>query len=429
MSEKERAKQRAKRARARRRKKFFKTVLVIIGIIAVGFSAFAITIKISNPDYDLKEFIPKIPTEKFEQISSFIEEDILGKTTTTTTTETSTTQKPTTTKRQNYDYSEFDDFAFDTSLQGNQLGNLLNKTNGRVTYSSSYIYYSIDSKGIYRFEPNNETNSKVLVKKYNFKCLNVLGDYIYFVDTENNRLKRAAVSGGDAIKVCDDIDFAYLYNDKVYFVGTDNSVGYINTDGFEKTVLYTAPADKEVSFAGISLSRLFIVQHDKVADYSEYITVSLKDKTKRYFRDDTKGDEIINLQLEGGYFYYYEKQDDGSYNLIRQKFGSEKTVTLLENCNVTDYPVVYANRLYYTREKKNQIYAMELNMNSMAKKTMLSTDFDDDTNTIGVGYGYQYVFLFGRASESEYMKYRGSCIYTSSSTDNTIKFKNGKWYY
>ena len=426
MNEKQRAKERAKRARARRRKKFFKTVLVIIGIVAVAFAAFAITLKICDPDYDFKNLIPQ---DKIQQVSAFIREDVLKQTTTAAPTEKPETTKPTTTKRQNYDYSEFDDFAFDTSLQGNQLGNLLNKTNGRVTYSSSYIYYSIDSKGIYRFEPNSEQNSALLVKNYNFTCLNILGDYIYFVDTETNRLKRAAVSGGDAIKICDDIKFAYLYNDKVYFVGTDNSVGYINTDGFEKTVLYTAPADKEVSFAGTSLSRVFITQHDKVADYTEYITVSLKDKDKRYFRDNTKGDELINLQLECGFFYYYEKQEDGSYNLIRQKFGSEKTVTLLEKCSLTDYPVVYANRLYYTRKQKNNIYAMELNMNSMDKKIMLNTSAIDDTNTIGVGYGYQYVFLFGREKKNSAMKYRGSCIYTSSSADNIIKFRNGKWSY
>lgn len=427
MNEKQKAKERAKRARARRRKSFFKTLLVIIGIVAVAFAAFAITLKVCDPDYDFKKLIPQ---EKLQQVSSYIKEDIFGQTTAETTAETKPqTTKPTTTKRQNYDYSEFDDFAFDTSLQGNQLGNLLNKSDGRVTYSSSYIYYSIESKGIYRFEPNSETNNAVLVKNYNFTCLNVLGDYIYFVDIDSNRLKRVAVSGGESIRICDDISFAYLYNDKVYFIGTDNSVGYINTDGFEKTVLYTAPADKEVRFAGISLSRIFVTQYDKIADYTEYITVSLKDKSKRYFRDDTKGGKIVNLQLEGGFFYYYEKQENDSYNLIRQKFGSEKTVTLLEKCSLTDYPVVYANRLYYTRAEKKNIYAMELNMNSMDKKTMLHTSVSDDTNTIAVGYGYQYVFLLGRAKESASMKYSASCIYTSSSSDNIIKFSKGKWSY
>ncbi len=425
MDDKQRAKERKKRRRAHRRKKFFKNLLIIIGIIAVAFAAFVITLKVCDPDFKLESLIPK---KQISQVSSFIKEDILGKTTEAAT-QAPTTTKPTTTKRENYDYSEFDDFAFDTSLQGNQLGNLLNKTQGAVTYNSSYIYYSIAGAGIYRFEPNSETNSKVEVKSYNFKCLNILGDYVYYVDKDSNKLKRADVSGSGSINICDNIDFAYLYNDKVYFVGTDNSVGYINLDGFEKNVIYTAPADKKVSLVGISLTRVFFTQYDSVADYTEYITVDVQNKGKRYFRNDTKNDEIVNMQLECGFFYYYQKQTDGSYNLIRQKFGSEKTVTLVEKCTLTDYPVVYANRLYYTDLKNSTVYAKELNMNSMQTKNMLHTSNADSSSTVGIGYGYQYVFLFGSPTANSAVQYRGSCIYTSASTDNIIKFSKGKWSY
>lgn len=425
MDDKQRAKERKKRRRAHRRKKFFKNLLIIIGIIAVAFAAFVITLKVCDPDFKLESLIPK---KQISQVSSFIKEDILGKTTEAPT-QAPTTTKPTTTKRENYDYSEFDDFAFDTSLQGNQLGNLLNKTQGAVTYNSSYIYYSIAGAGIYRFEPNSETNSKVEVKSYNFKCLNILGDYVYYVDKDSNKLKRADVSGSGSINICDNIDFAYLYNDKVYFVGTDNSVGYINLNGFEKNVIYTAPADKKVSLVGISLTRVFFTQYDSVADYTEYITVDVQNKGKRYFRNDTKNDEIVNMQLECGFFYYYQKQTDGSYNLIRQKFGSEKTVTLVEKCTLTDYPVVYANRLYYTDLKNSTVYAKELNMNSMQTKNMLHTSNADSSSTVGIGYGYQYVFLFGSPTANSAVQYRGSCIYTSASTDNIIKFSKGKWSY
>lgn len=425
MDDKQRAKERKKRRRAHRRKKFFKNLLIIIGIIAVAFAAFVITLKVCDPDFKLESLVPK---KQISQVSSFIKEDILGKTTEAAT-QAPTTTKPTTTKRENYDYSEFDDFAFDTSLQGNQLGNLLNKTQGAVTYNSSYIYYSIAGAGIYRFEPNSETNSKVEVKSYNLKCLNILGDYVYYVDKDSNKLKRADVSGSGSINICDNIDFAYLYNDKVYFVGTDNSVGYINLNGFEKNVIYTAPADKKVSLVGISLTRVFFTQYDSVADYTEYITVDVQNKGKRYFRNDTKNDEIVNMQLECGFFYYYQKQTDGSYNLIRQKFGSEKTVTLVEKCTLTDYPVVYANRLYYTDLKNSTVYAKELNMNSMQTKNMLHTSNADSSSTVGIGYGYQYVFLFGSPTANSAVQYRGSCIYTSASTDNIIKFSKGKWSY
>ncbi|MDD6620743.1 MAG: DUF5050 domain-containing protein [Eubacteriales bacterium] len=428
MDEQERQKLRKKRQRARKRKRARKRFLIFLTILIVALAAFVITVKICNPDFD---FSTLLPNEKAQQVVKFVNEDILGK---TTTTEPQTTTKPTTTqpttKAADYDYVEFSEFAFDTSLQGNQLGNLLNKTNGAVTYSSSYIYYSIPNKGIYRFEPNEEKNKKVKADNYNFKYLNILGDYIYFVDTDSNTLNRCQISGGDILKVSDNVSFAYLYNDRVYFIGADNTVGYIDTENFEKTVLFTGQADKTISFAGISLSRIFFVQHDNVADYSEYITVSLTDSNDRqYFRDDTLGDDIINLQLECGFMYYYQKQADGTYNLCRQKFGSENIVTLAEGCNATDYPVIYSNRLYYTSLDGSKMQALELNMNSMSTSVMVSVSDTDTSGTMAVGYGYQYVFLTGTRSNGGEEVFAGSCIYTSSSRDNTLIFSDGKLKY
>lgn len=428
MDEQERQKLRKKRQRARKRKRAGKRFLVFLTILIVVLSTFVITVKICNPDFDFSTLLPK---EKTQQVVKFVNEDIFKKTTTTLpqTTEKPTTTQPTT-KTADYDYVEFSDFAFDTSLQGNQIGNLLNKTQGAVTYSPSYIYYSIQDKGIYRFEPVEEKNKKIKADNYNFKYLNVLGDYIYFVDTDSNTLKRCQTGGGDVLRVADNVSFAYLYNDRVYFIGADNTVGFITTKDFERTVLFTGQADKTISFAGISLSRIFFVQHDNVADYNEYITVSLTDSNDRqYFRDDSRGDDIVNLQLECGFMYFYQKQADGTYNLCRQKFGSEKVVTLAEKCNATDYPVIYSNRLYYTNLDGSRMQALELNMNSMTTSVMVSVSNTDTSGTMGVGYGYQYVFLTGTRSNGGEDVFAGSCIYTSSSRDNTLIFSDGKLKY
>ncbi|MCM1115430.1 MAG: DUF5050 domain-containing protein [Clostridium sp.] len=425
MDDKKRAEDRKKRAKAKKEHKIGKSLLILFAIIVLAAATFLVTLKICDPDFTIESIVPQ---DKMQQAVSFIKEDIL-KQTTEATTKASTT-KPVTTKPANYDYAEFDEFAFDTSMQGNQLGNLLNNTNGAVTYSSSYIYYSIDGKGIYRFEPNEEKNSKVNVNKYHFKCLNVLGDYIYFVDTDSKKLKRCEIRGGDILELASDISFAYLYNDKIYYVGSDNSIGYISTDDFTKTALYTAPSGKELAFVGISLSRVFFTQYDTTSNYYEYITVALNDSNdKHFFRNDTKGDEITNMQLECGFFYYYEKQSDDTYNLVRQKFGSEKTVTLIKKCTLTDYPVVYGNRLYYSNLSGSSLQAKELNMNSMEKKIMVTMSKADKTSTAGVGYGYQYVFLFGKPKSDAKMAYRGSCIYTSASSSNTIVFSGNGWKY
>lgn len=422
MDEKERIAYRKKRQRKRHRKKAGKVILIIIAIAVLAAAAFLITFKLCNPDFEIKSIIPE---DKAQQVVQFVKEDILKQTTTT-----QPTAKPTTTRPPNYDYVDFSDFAFDTSLMGNQVGNILNNTQGAVTFSSAYVYYSIDSDGIYRFEPNEESNAQVKVKNYNFKYLNVLGDYIYYVDTDSHKLIRSKNNGGDDKELADNISLAYLYNDKIYFIGTDNSVGFITTSDFEKTVLYTAPNDKKLGFVGISLSRIFFTQYDSATQKYDYITVSLTDKNDRqYFMNTSASNNIVNMQLEGGYFYYYQKQADNSFNLIRQKFGSDQKVTLLKGCSLTDYPVIYANKLYYTELSGSTLQAKELNMNSGDIKVMVNMGGADDTCTAGVGYGYQYIYIFGRPSLGSEVKYRGSCIYTSSSYHNTLAFSDGAWHY
>lgn len=423
MDDKERLEQRKKRERARKRKNAGKAFLIIISIIILAAAAFLITLKICDPSFKFESLLPK---DKVQQVVSFVKEDVLKQTTTTTAPPT----KPTTTRPPNYDYVQFSDFAFDTSLQGNQVGNLLNNTKGAVTYSAAYIYYSIENDGIYRFEPNNESNAKVAVGGKSYNCLNVLGDYIYYIDTESNTLKRSKNIGGGETDIASDISFAYLYSDRIYYIGSDNTVGYININDLNKTMLYSANTNKELSFVGISLSRVFFASHDITTDKWEYITVNINDFNDcQFFRDDTTGDEIKNMSLEGGFFYYYQKQSNGSFNLIRQKFGSDKTVTLLESCSLTDYPVVYENRLYYSELNSGIIRAKELNMNSMEKKLMVSMFDADSSQSVGVGYGYQYVFLFGKPTSGSAPQYRGSCIYTSASVQNTITFSKGKWSY
>ncbi len=422
MDEQERVKERKKRSRKRRRKKFFKGFLITVAVIVAALAAFLITVKLCKPDFDLKTLLPEKETK---QVVDFVNEKLLGKTTTEPSTEPTTV---TTTKPPMYDYEDFDEFAFDTSLMGNQIGNLLNGSQGAVTFSSSYIYYSIDGEGFYRFEPTSESNSAQNVNGYNFKYLNVLGDYIYFIDMNDFTLYKSQITGGDMVTVCKGVCFAYLYNDMLFTVGTDNTVSVISTGDFSQTKLYTPSAGKSVKFAGISLSRVFFVVHDNALDSDEYITVSITNPDdKRYFREKTDSKEIKSLEIEGGFMYYYQKQSDDSYNLVRQKFGSEQIVTLVENCTSTDYPVVYTNRLYYLERDAGNVTAKELNMNSGDVLDMVSASSVGENDRIGIGYGYQYVFLFGTYGGDAF--YRGSCIYTSSSNDNTLVFRNGGWQY
>lgn len=420
MDDNKRNNERSKRQKKRKKKKIGKSILIFISILVLGVAAFVITMKLCNPDMDLLQIIP------VDSAVQYVKEDVLKQTTTLpeTTTEEITTRPP------NYDYAESIDFTFDTSLQGNQVGNLLNNSKGAVTFSSAYNYFSINNSGIYRFEPVEEVNANVRVDNSNYKYLNVLGDYIYYINTDTNKLIRSNVTGGEDKEIADNIAFIYLYSDKLFFVGTDNTVGFIKIDDFSKTVLYTAQSTKELKFVGISLYRIFFTEFDTTTKTQQYITVSLKDSAdKQFFRDDTNDNEILNMQLECGYMYYYQRQADNTYNLVRQKFGSTDIVTLLTNCTYTDYPSVVGNRVYYTELDGSTVKAMELNMNNKNTKVMLGMGGADASATAAVCYANSYTFLVGAVTSSGDVQYRASSIYTSSSNDNTIAFYDGAWHY
>lgn len=413
--EEEKIQQRGKR----KRRKVLKGILMTVGVIIVALAAFVITVKLCKPDFDFTVLIP-------QSAVSFIKEDVLKQTEPQTEAQTvSQTKKETTVDYA--DYLPFSEFEFDTSKQGSQVGNILNKTNGAVTFNASYIYFSVKGSGIYRFTPSEETTSKLKGSADNSSSLNIMEDFLYYVDDSNHTLKKVSVSGGDAKTIAKDIKQAYGYNGELFCITTANALVLVSADGSAQTTLYSAGADKELGFVGISLNRAYFTIYDQYENEVLYVTVDKTGSDRQYFREPTKKGEITSMQLENGFFYYYEMTEEGSYNLVRKKFGSEKEVTLLKDVSNTDYPVIYANRLYYTDFDKGSCYAMELNMNSDKKKKMLSVSDADKSGTLAVGCGYQYIFLIGTKTDSGEKVYRSSCIYTSASADNMMDFKNGKW--
>ena len=306
------------------------------------------------------------------------------------------------------------------------MGNILNKTHGAVTFNGAYIYFAAPGQGIYRFAPTEETTTKVKGVK-NACCLNIMGDFLYYIDKDSKKLQKLSVSGGDAVTLLPDARRAYGYNDRLFCLTGDSL--YTVTAAGDKTLLYTAGADKKLALVGISLTDVYFTETDNLTGEVEYLTVGQTGGNSTHFRAATEKDEVRSMALENGYFYYYQRRSEDKYDLVRQKFGSQKTVTLLEHVRSTDYTVVYGNRLYYTDYKSGAARAMELNMNSGAKKVMLTASGADKSGTVAVACGYQYIFLIGKKTESGGSVYRASCIYTSASADNTMDFRSGKWSY
>lgn len=419
MNETMRVEERKKRRARKKRQKAAKRILLAFAFLVLALAAFLVTIKICKPDFDFKVLIPQAAV-------TFVKEDLLKQTTTTAGSVT----KPKTTKPAYLDYLDASDFAFDTSAQGNQIGNILNKSGGAVTYNASYIYFAKKGSGIYRFTPSEEDTIKLAIDVKNAASLNIVGSDLYFVDTKSHKLLRCSASGGKTTVLAENVRQCYAYQDKVFYIGTDETCGLLNTQGGSKTQLFAAASGNQLAFVGISLSRAFLTEYAPDKNTVQYISVSLTDQTDLgYFRPPSAKGDLVSMQLENGFFYYYKKQADATYDLCRQKFGSSRETVLLENTGSTDYPVVYANRLYYAQVSGGQFKARELNMNTKKKKTVLQVPGANNSGSLAVACGYQYIFLLGTKKDGGSPVYKGTCIYTSASADNTMDFRDGKWRY
>lgn len=400
---------RDKRIKKKKRKKAKKTFLTVISFIIIGIAVFLITIKVMKPDYDFSAFIP-------QSIVSLVNREIKNIVPAEQTSEPSTTQ---TTTKPMMNYIEFEQFNFNTSKQGNYLGNLLG--GGKVGTDLTYIYYIVDGKGIYRFNPNTEDYALFYSSADTLGSMNLRGDYIYFVNESTNELCKFQKGKKEAKVVAENVKFAYVYDSNVYYVTMDNSLCTMDVKTLSPTTVYHS-ADGELNFVGISLDRVFftVTENDGTVNY---LTVdNYAHKSYSYFRESTYPGEIISMQIENGFMYYYQLQDDGTYDLCRQKYGSDKQITLIDNVTITDYVVVDSNRLYYSELDEDKFSMKELNMNSDDTKTLLKVSGVNRNNLPSIQHGWEYDFIIGAG------KYSASCVYTSSTNVMSLK-DNKNWEY
>lgn len=404
-----------------------KTVLTIIGFIVIAFAVFVVTIKIAQPDTKLSQLVPK-------PIVRFYDEKILGHTTTTTTTTapstsaTTTTTTTTTTASDNNqkieaDYFPIEEFKFKSGAEGNHMGNIL--SGGKVAIDASYIYHIVDGKGIYRFLPSTEEYARVYESKDVLSSINLRGEFIYFINNSNSKLLRLQKGSSKPEQLAEGVKTAYVYDKRIYFVTTDNSVKTMKTDKSDLKELYTSSDDVEL--IGISLNNVFFSVTDAGKNVS-YVTVDIKgENEEQYFRESSSDDKLVAPVLENGFLYYYEKQDDLSYNLCRQKYGSKKVATLVKNVTCLSPAIVDKNRLFYGELEEGRFKMMELNMNSKDVKTMLSVKGVSNENSLICQHGGEYDFIIGEKNENGDKAYVASSMYTGSA--NIMKFKEGKWSY
>lgn len=401
---------RQKRKKQNKGKSVGKIILLLIATIIVLLVLAGVVYKAVNPSFNFMTLIP----DELKTVLHIEEEEPAVE-------ELPTEPKPI--EIPTLDYMTFDNFKFKAEKQGNSVGSLLN--GGLVGNDTEYTYHFVSGKGIYRFSSGSETSSKVFDIDDDICCINLRGGYFYYVNKNDDALYRVKRDSQNSTKIADDVNFAYVYDDTVYYTTKQGKLFVMNVDNLVPVLSYYSNGN-DLKFVGISLSRVFftVTSADGMV---KYLTIdNYAHNQVAEFRKSTTNDEIKNMVLENGFLYYYQKQADGEYNLCRQKFGSDKVVTLAEKVDASDYVEINSNRLYYSKLNKNKYSMIEINMNSEKKRTIISVSGVDSSNSLSFFFGSDYNFVIGKKAENGKSVYYASNIYTSST--NVMSFNDG-WSY
>ena len=409
---------RKKRKKKQKRQSGGRKFLIFLGTVIVIVATVLVSAKIAWPDVDLLFFLP-------QPAHDYVHEDVLSNTTTTTTepTVSETTTEPEPPKPEGH-YAPIEDFAFDRDAKGNLVGNILQ--GGKTWHDDKYIYHIVDCDGIYRFATGSETYAKVYSTADYLSNLNIKGDYLYFTNETDKKLYYLNKNGKEsAVAMADNIRTAYLYDDYLYTVSYSDILAKIKVADSSVTTLYSSPNNR-IELVGISLKRVYFVSTDNTGG-CRFMTVDNEGaEAPVLFRDNAPETEVKAPVLEDGFLYYYTQNEDGTYDLNRQKFGSENVVTLVQGTTEPDYAIVDMNSVFYAHREGETFYAKEYNMNSGDRVVRLKAEKVADDNSLMVQHGGSYDFIIGWRSEKSWIYY-GSSMQTSSNL--IMYFSDGQWQY
>lgn len=392
--------QKQKRKKVKRKKNITRGVVIALSLIVVLLAGGVVGLSYFAPD--IAQSIAPV---------NYVKENVLNLTTTTTMPPTTTTTVPT---KRDLSYIEFSDFALKSGKEGNFVGNITN--GGEVGFDASFVYH-IANGNIYRFAPSTESYTCLYKSDDSLSSMNLRGDYVYYINDTQHTLNRLNKSNRKNEVIADNASLAYLYDSTLYYLATDDSLCLMDTKALEPHTIYYA--DGKLELVGVSLTRVFVC--DNYDGMNHYLTIDNNGDEICTFRQPSRDGDIVSFTMENGFAYYYKKSYNGSYDLLRQKYGSSKTVTLVENVSCTDSVIVDSNKVFYAEIDGDKYKLKELNMNTNDTKTMLSVSNVGDDDNLRFYHSSEYDFIIGKDV------YKGSSNLTSSA--NVMKFKNGKWKY
>lgn len=268
--------------------------------------------------------------------------------------------------------------------EGNTTGNINNY--GYAAEDNKYLYYmSPNSNGKYiginKVSKKNLTGepTRLIEGEWEITSINSYGDYIYFVslsqndenssDEVDNKIHRVNKNGNKKDEVLNDNEFHnYDYKiavvgGKIYYIGEDECIWYMNLDGKNKTRLN----ENASGFEAIT---------DKYILYNMPAFVDGKDTSITYIMDrngknqrQLNGERIYNAVIYKDYIYYLTEER----YLYRIGIDGKDNTMLSDvkpyNLNVSDKGIYYFKEIYtddgYIEEVT--LYRMDLDGNNNQK--------------------------------------------------------------
>jgi len=285
------------------------------------------------------------------------------------------------------------------SREGNTLGNIANY--GYIAEDNKYIYYmsptTEDGKyiGIVKENKNNLTkDKKILIEdSWEITGINVFGDYIYFVtfadskidgDKVDNQIHKIKKDGSEH-EIINDNDFnndcyqIYVIDNKVYYIGKDECIWYMDLNGNHKTKLN----DNKSGFIGINDKYIFYNMYEKNKTTGENKTVTyIMDRNGKNARAIT-GEKLYEISVVDDYIYYLTK--DQYIHKVKIDGTEDKMISDVQvyNLNVTKDGIFFYNYFYENGSSDVSgiaVYHMDLNGNNLTQLERL----ESSTNSLSI---------------------------------------------
>ena len=277
---------------------------------------------------------------------------------------------------------DFDNFFASDNQIGNTISNIRNY--GYSAKQGSWIYYVAPaddgtSIAIYKSKTDGSNKKELVKDDWDVLSLNVVNDYIYFIAINNDKIESASKLGSDeSVDTLNNVIYRmkldgtdlqainsnefhnncyemYVIKDKIYYIGVDTNIYYMDLDGSNKTKFNS----DETGYLGFTKDSVILnikkenntEKTDEVESSADYETVVMNLETKEVTK--LTGNRLYSINVVGKVLYYV----DDNKNIWKVNLdGTDNTMISSDvtayNMNVGDDYIYFMN---YTDDSNSKI--------------------------------------------------------------------------